>query len=93
MDLAKATIARYAEAGWIVHRQKCINDMLAHKGARLHFVQFVTDPTAARHTGQARSEFVQNAFSNCAAPVLAELVNGKVVLRDIGTIDAVVRLR
>ena len=51
-----------------------LNDFIAHKDRKLHFVQVVTKPDDARYNGLALNTFIQNAFSNNAVPVHAKVV-------------------
>jgi len=66
-------INKYIAYGWTVIRPPSgsMNDLIAQKGKKLHFVQIVVDATSARHQGMAKNSFIQNAFSNSAQPVFA----------------------
>ncbi len=66
-------INKYTAYGWTVIRPSgtALNDLIAQKNKRLHFVQVVTDETSAKHSGIAKNTFIQNAFSNSAQPIHA----------------------
>lgn len=67
---------KYKEAGWTVMRApKSINDLVAQKDKRFHFIQIITPETIedARFTGLAKNTFIQNAFSNGATPIFAHV--------------------
>ncbi len=70
-----AVVAKYTENGWNVY--SCIegnlNDLIAFKDKKLHFVQVVSPDTRGdpRHIDIARNTFIQNAFSNNAVPIFA----------------------
>lgn len=86
--------AKYVGAGWTVIKPPggTINDLIAQKGGRVHFVQIMSEKTegGARFNGLARNSFIQNAFSNGATPVYARLDGDKLTLRDINTDSRVV---
>ncbi len=72
MDHLSAVVEKYEQHGWGVFRiNGGINDIIAQKGNKLHFVQVVPVEKGedARFTGIARNTFVQNALSNNAIPV------------------------
>jgi hypothetical protein len=77
MNPIDATIAKYNEYGWTVIRAPVggINDIIAAKGPRLHFIQVTTKESEeeARYHGQAKNDFIQNAFSNQALPIRARV--------------------
>lgn len=77
---------KYTAAGWTIFRRPArgINDYVAHKGERMHFIQLLA-PDDPRKTGGARGNFVQNAFSNAATPVYAEVGPRGVTLTDANT--------
>jgi hypothetical protein len=78
VDNIAAVRAKYAEFGWTAFAAptESLNDIIAQKGKKLHFVQVITPETAdsAKHTGLAKNTFIQNAFSNGAAPIYATIV-------------------
>lgn len=71
---------KYSDAGWTVMMtpKGGINDFVAGKTDRFHFVQVVIDPDDMKYHGLSKNSFIQNAFSNNAAPVYAyvRLVTG-----------------
>ncbi len=73
----ECVIDKYRTHGWIVMfvNGSGINDIIAQKTTdqktKLHFIQVVTDEDAAKHNGNAKNDFIQNAFSNQAVPVYA----------------------
>lgn len=72
----EAVIDKYRSNGWVVISVQGVglNDIIAQKQSgtnRLHFIQVVTDDQAAKHNGNAKNDFIQNAFSNQAVPVYA----------------------
>jgi hypothetical protein len=75
LDIIKYVASKYISGGWtIIYPQKgAINDLLVQKGARVQFVQVVTDELleGARHSDVAKNTFIQNAFSNAADPIYA----------------------
>lgn len=77
IDPVAATAEKYASNGWTVIRPtNSTNDLIASRAGRLHFVQVLTPTTRddARYKGIPRNEFIQNAFSNGAAPIHALVV-------------------
>ncbi len=68
-------INKYTAYGWTVIRPSgtALNDLIAQKNKRLHFIQVVTDEASARHSGLAKNTFIQNAFSNSAQPIYAHV--------------------
>lgn len=89
LDIA---IAKYQDNGWKVIKpaKGGLNDFIASRGTRIHFVQVVTKSTIgdAKYHGEAKNNFVQNAFSNSAIPIFAHVVEGakpKVTFEDVNT--------
>jgi hypothetical protein len=89
LDIAAA---KYIESGWSIIKppKGAVNDFMASRGTRLHFVQVVTKTTIeeAKFHGEAKNNFVQNAFSNGAVPIFAHVVEGsrpKVTFEDVNT--------
>ena len=88
-------LAKYNEAGWqtIKSPKNNMNDLIAQKSHRLHFVQvvpkkFIDDP---RYHGMAKSSFIQNAFSNGATPVFAHVDSAKkIVFEDVNLCGRVI---
>lgn len=85
-------IAKYTENGWGIIRppKGGLNDFIASRNQRVHFVQVVTKATItdAKYHGEAKNNFVQNAFSNSATPIFAHVVEGpkpKVTFEDVNT--------
>lgn len=82
-------IAKYQSAGWIVIKSPAgsINDFIAQREKRLQFIQVVTEATIdnAKYHGIAKNDFVQNAFTNHAAPVFAHVVGNEVTFEDVNT--------
>jgi hypothetical protein len=76
-DIA-AVVAKYTEFGWQAIRapRGGMNDIVASKGTRFHFVQIVTKETLEdpKFHGMPKNNFIQNAFSNGAAPIYAHVV-------------------
>ncbi len=72
---------KYAEHGWTVINPPAggINDILAQKGPKLHFVQVVTSANIdqQRYHGEAKNAFIQNAFSNMAQPIFGHVVSSR----------------
>jgi hypothetical protein len=71
--------AKYTSNGWTLIPQKgSINDLIAHKKSRVHFVQVITDANHedAKFHGLPKNTFIQNAFSNNALPIHARVSNG-----------------
>jgi hypothetical protein len=77
-DLLSATLEKYHELGWVAFQapKASLNDIIAQKGKKLHFVQIVTKETidGPRHQDIAKNTFIQNAFSNSAMPIYAHVV-------------------
>lgn len=73
-----SVIAKYTEFGWTLMRppRGSINDIVAQKDKKFHFIQIVTPETIdnVKFHGVAKNTFVQNAFSNGAVPVYAHVV-------------------
>lgn len=86
-------ISKYKESGWeiIIPPKGSINDFIAKRKDRFHFVQIVTKATIddAKFHGEAKNSFVQNAFSNGATPIFAHYANSKVTLEDVNTSNRV----
>lgn len=79
-DHQSAVTNKYSEYGWIITNSPGgLNDMIAHKQDKLHFIRVVTPENYddARYHGLAKNSFIQNAFSNGAVPVHAHVVNKK----------------
>lgn len=80
-DPAAAVIAKYTEFGWTAIRapKNSLNDIIAQKDKRLHFIQVVTPETIddGKFTGLPKNTFIQNAFSNMAIPVYAHVLVSK----------------
>jgi hypothetical protein len=76
-------IAKYASAGWtaVLAPKGSLNDVIAHNGAKLHFVYI--DVGKVDSDGLVKNTFIQNAFSNGAVPVYAHIADKKVTLCDI----------
>ena len=78
VNLIKEVIDKYISFGWTVIKipPGSINDIIAQKAARVHFVQIITKDTAenAKFHGLAKNTFIQNAFSNGAVPVYSRVV-------------------
>lgn len=82
-DVSKASligdvIAKYVEFGWqAIRAPGGINDILAQKNKRFHFVQVVTKETIddPKFHGLPKNDFVQNAFSNGATPIFAHVIS------------------
>ncbi|QYB17515.1 hypothetical protein PV-S19_0151 [Pacmanvirus S19] len=76
-----AVISKYTENNWQIIRapKNGMNDLIAQKANRLHFIQVVTKENIdePKYHGLAKSSFIQNAFSNNATPVFAHVVTGK----------------
>ncbi len=68
--------AAYTDYGWTIIEHRGINDIIAHRGERLHFIQVITAETAndVRFQQESRNIFIQNAFSNQAEPIYAHVV-------------------
>ena len=89
--------AKYSENGWTIIKppKGSVNDFIANRNGRLHFVQVVTkesyeDP---KYHGGAKNDFVQNAMSNSAIPVFAHVVGGskpKVTFQDVNTNNRII---
>jgi hypothetical protein len=67
--------AKYEAEGWTVIRSPKggINDIVVKRDNRYQFVQIVCDDDDPRSTGLSRNNFIQNAFSNGAVPVVAKI--------------------
>lgn len=76
-DVIAAVGLKYQSAGWTAYQPKVggINDLIASKGDKLHFVQVVlsTDLENMRYKDVAKNTFIQNATSNSAIPVYATI--------------------
>ncbi|SIP85874.1 Hypothetical protein PACV_159 [Pacmanvirus A23] len=76
-----AVISKYTENNWQIIRapKNGMNDLIAQKANKLHFIQVVTKENIdePKYHGLAKSSFIQNAFSNNATPVFAHVVTGK----------------
>jgi hypothetical protein len=73
-ELVAQVVAKYTQNGWHAFPVAgSINDIIAQKDSKLHFVQVLTPETSAepRFQGIPKNEFVQNATSNKAVPVHA----------------------
>lgn len=89
--------AKYSENGWTIIKppRGSVNDFIANRNGRLHFVQVVTKETYEdpKYHGGAKNDFVQNAMSNSAIPVFAHVVGGskpKVTFQDVNTNNRVI---
>jgi hypothetical protein len=88
VDPTELVAAKYRAAGWTVIPCKGgINDMIASmrgKDTHVHFVQVrVKGSSDARFTGLAMNDFVQNASSNGALPIHANVDKQQVALYDV----------
>ena len=86
---------KYTINGWNVIKppKGSVNDFLASRNGRLHFVQVVTKDTIAdqKYHGSAKNDFVQNAFSNGAIPIFAHVVgDSKVTFEDVNSGNRVI---
>ena len=95
-DPIAAAMNKYTDMGWTCMRQKTsINDLVAHKSTRMHFIQVVTlaNIDDAKYTGLAKNTFIQNAFANNATPIFAHVITSmvkdapriKVTFEDVNT--------
>jgi hypothetical protein len=98
-----AVFAKYQECGWTVIRapKGSINDLLASKDGKLHYVQVVT-PTSykedPKYHGESKNNFIQNAFSNNATPIIATVTASsgsaaatcKIVFEDVNVLKHVI---
>lgn len=69
-------INKYTSCGWTVIRSpnETINDLIAQKNNRLHFVQVLnSNDNDSKYKDSARNNFIQNAFSNGALPIHATI--------------------
>jgi hypothetical protein len=85
-------MAKYTESDWKVIKppKGSLNDFVASRGNRFHFVQVVTKVTIddPKYHGESKNNFVQNAFSNGAVPIFAHVIEGpkpKVTFEDVNT--------
>lgn len=93
-----AVAARYSDAGWtVINMPKgCIVDFIASSGGsapRIHYIQVVTPAIekTARFSLEAQNAFIQNAMSNAAAPVYANVAaDGKISCVDVNTRSRVI---
>lgn len=73
-----SVVAKYSEFGWTLMKlpHGSLNDIVAQKDKKIHFIQVVTPETIdnVKFQGIARNTFIQNAFSNSAIPVYAHVV-------------------
>lgn len=85
-DPAAELVVKYTAFGWNISARprRNINDFVATKGDKLHFIQLVA-PDDQRMAGERRGTFIQNAFSNDAVPVYAEVSPRGVSLTDANT--------
>lgn len=71
-------IHNYILYGWNAMKPPSgsINDVVAQKDKRFHFIQVITvgDENNPKFEGLSRSQFIQNAFANGAIPVYAYIV-------------------
>jgi hypothetical protein len=74
---AEEVMKKYKDNGWavMVPPGKNINDIIAQKGKKMHFVQIIDAKSeqSARYSDVARNTFIQNAFANAAIPVYAHV--------------------
>ena len=70
-------INKYIKFGWkiVVPPRGGINDIIAQKDKKMHFVQVVMDEmqTDAKFSGEAQNNFIQNAMSNMGVPIYARI--------------------
>lgn len=84
IDPNELVAAKYRAAGWTVIPSKGVSDMIANLREHVHFVQVrVKGSSDARYTGQGMNDFVQNAFSNGAIPIHANVDKSQVTLYDV----------
>ncbi len=90
----EAVAAKYVENKWqVMIMQGTINDIVAKRNDRYHFIQVVPSDKVddMRYHALAKNSFIQNAFSNNAIPVhaLVTIINGrsgaraKITLEDV----------
>lgn len=106
-DPVVAVMNKYTDAGWQVVRmpKNSISDILAQKNKKLHFIQVVPEDKIDdnKYHGLSKNSFIQNAFSNSAAPIYAYVnvrqrkgADGmmmqcvKIVLEDINSLNRVI---
>lgn len=83
-DPNELVAAKYRAAGWTVIPSKGVSDMIANLREHVHFVQVrVKGSSDSRYTGQGMNDFVQNAFSNGAIPIHANVDKSQVTLYDV----------
>lgn len=107
IDPVCAVVTKYTDNGWRVLRapKGGVNDIVAQKDRRFHFVQVVTPETIddPKYHGLSKNTFIQNAFSNGATPIFAHVVTcscknsdgtkgtrAKVTFEDVNTAGRVV---
>ena len=96
-DHQAAVADKYSAYGWtITNSPGGMNDMIAHKQEKLHFIRVVTPENYddARYHGLAKNSFIQNAFSNGAVPVHAHVVikgsRSKVTFENVNIGDRII---
>jgi len=70
----KAIISKYEAAGYVVRKCKSgnINDFVAYKGKKTHFVRVKRGEEDVNCTGIPLNDFIRNAITNDAIPVIAD---------------------
>jgi len=76
-DFVGHAMRRYVDGGWNTFKSQpgSINDFVAYRGTKAHFVRVVPSSSAedSRYTGESKNSFIQNALSNNATPVFAKV--------------------
>lgn len=76
-DFTGHAMQKYTDGGWNAFRsqQGAINDFVAHRGTKTHFVRVVpsNDTENLKFAGVDKNSFIQNALSNNAIPVFAKV--------------------
>lgn len=85
-DPAAELVVKYTAYGWNISSRPRgnINDYVAVKADKMHFIQLVA-PGDPRMSGERCGTFIQNAFSNEAVPVYAEISPRGLSLSDANT--------
>jgi hypothetical protein len=75
-DLRLNILNYYSASKWVVISAPAgtINDVIASKGNRLHFVKIINTHNKLWQKQNVKNTFIQNAFSNGAIPVYAYVV-------------------
>lgn len=79
-DYFLAVKKKYENAGWqtIGAPNIVINDIIAKKNDKFHFVKILTDEQSDKNLAEIqKNDFIQNAFSNGATPVYAHVKSTK----------------